>query len=261
MDWGNVFSTVGDIASAATAGYNIYSGIKNMNTARDYYDALAGSAEKQDEIATDQWAINKPLMQKQGALSGLELDKAIAMAPGLLSAQYDLYGRSLDQQGKDMNLYDSSRGILSRFFDESEKGLDPTTEMDRAGTAVENAMAGAQGQLARNLTRRGISLGGDQATHMTQQNIISKALGKAVARNEAFQTTADTNYNRLGNAANVRSGMGATVTAPRTPAISLGNPTGALANVSTTQNNIAQAASQAAGTAFNDAAYLLTRNN
>mgnify|MGYP003586291926 CR=1 FL=1 len=255
----SVLNVTGKIAPIASAGYNIYSGINNANAAGEYYDTLAGTAELQDKIAKEQWAINKPLMQKQGALSGLEMDKAIERTPGILSAQYDLYDRGLEQQGLDMDLYGQTRGILNKFFTESEDGINPQTEMNRSGLAVENAMAGAQGQLSRNLSRRGIQLGGDQAVDATNQSLINKALGKAAARNEAFRAAKETNYSRLGNAANVRSGMGATVTAPKTPQINLGNPAASLAASAATTGQLAQGASQAASAAFNSAGYDLAR--
>jgi len=263
MDFFSALDTVLNVASkaapVASAIYNISSGISNNKVAGDAWDTVAGTAAKQDQIATDQWAVNKPLMQKQGVLSGLELDQAIARTPGLLSAQYGLAERGLTQQGKDMDLYDSSRGILSKFFDESEKGIDPRMDMDRAGAAVETAMAGADGQIARSLGRRGVSLGGDQAQQLTQQSIINKVLAKAGARTSAWQTGRDTNYARLSNATNVRGGMGATVDTPRAPSISLGNPAASLAASSDTTAKLAQAASQAAGAAFNEAGYNLTR--
>lgn len=255
----SVLDIAGKVAPIATAGYNIYSGINNASAASDYYDTLAGTAELQDKIATDQWAINKPLMTKQGTLSGLELDKAIAKTPALLDSQYDLAGRSFVQQGKDMDLYDSSRGIVSKFFDESIEGINPQTEMNRSGLAVENALAGAQGQISRNLARRGVQLGGDQAVTSTNQALINKALGKASARNEAYRAAKETNYNRLGNATNVRAGMGATVTAPSTPSVSLGNPVSALSSSAATTNALAQGASQASQAAFNEAGYAMNR--
>lgn len=255
----SVLGAVGQVGSIASAGYNIYSGINNANAAGDYYDTLAGTAELQDKIAKEQWAINKPLMQKQGTLSGLEMDAAISRAPAILSAQYDLYSKGLAQQGLDMDLYGQTRGILNKFFDESENGINPQTEMNRSGLAVENAMAGAQGQLSRSLSRRGIQLGGDQAVDATNQALINKALGKAAARNEAWRSAKETNYSRLGNAANVRSGMGATVTAPKTPQINLGNPAASLAASAATTNQLAQGASQAASAAFNSAGYDLAR--
>lgn len=255
----SVLDVAGKIAPIASAGYNIYSGINNANAAGKYYDTLAGTAKLQDKIAKDQWAVNKPLMQKQGTLSGLELDAAIARTPGLLSSQYDLAERGLAEQGLDMDLYGQTRGILNKFFDESENGIDPQAEMNRSGLAVENAMSGAQGQLSRTLSRRGIQLGGDQAVDATNQALINKALGKAAARNEAWRSAKETNYSRLGNAANVRSGMGATVTAPKTPQINLGNPTASLAASAATTGQLAQGASQAASAAFNDAGYTLTR--
>lgn len=255
----SVLDVAGKVAPIASAGYNIYSGINNANAASKYYDTVAGTAEQQDKIAKEQWAINKPLMKKQGTLSGLELDAAIARTPGLLSAQYDLAERGLAEQGLDMDLYGQTRGILNKFFDESENGIDPQGEMNRSGLAVENALSGAQGQLSRTLSRRGVQLGGDQAVDATNQSLINKALGKAAARNEAFRAAKETNYSRLGNAANVRSGMGATVSAPKAPQISLGNPSASLAASAATQSSIAQNASQAAGAAFNEAGYALTR--
>lgn len=255
----SVLGAVGQVGSIASAGYNIYSGINNANAAGDYYDTLAGTAELQDKIAKEQWAVSKPLMEKQGVLSGLEMDTAISRAPAILSAQYDLYRESLTQQGLDMDLYGQTRGILNKFFAESENGIKPQTEMNRAGLAVENAMAGAQGQLSRSLARRGIALGGDQAVDATNQSLINKALGKAAARNEAWRSAKETNYNRLANATNVRAGMGATVSQPTTPQISLGSPAASLAASAATTNQLAQGASQAASAAFNDAGYTLTR--
>lgn len=255
----SVLDVAGKVGGLVSTGYNIYSGIQNMNAANDYYDVLAGTAAKQDAIANDQWAINKPLMQKQGTLSGLELDAAIARAPTLLSGQYGLAERGLAEKGLDLDLYSQTRGILSKFFDESENGINPQAEMDRAGLSVENAMAGAQGQLGRSLGRRGISLGGDQSTHLANQSLINKALGKAAARNEAWRSAKETNYSRLSNAANVRGGMSATVTAPKTPVISLGSPASSMAASAETSATLAQDASKAASSAFTEAGYGLTR--
>lgn len=257
---GSILNVAGQVGGLAATGYNIYSGINNANQASKYYDALAGTAAKQDAIATDQWAINKPLMQKQGQLSGLELDAAIANTPGLLSKQYGLVDRGLTEQGLDMDLYGQTRGILNKFFDESENGIDPGTEMNRAGATVESALSGAQGQLSRNLARRGVSLGDDQSTSIANQQLINKALGKAAARNEAFRSAKETNYNRLGNAANVRGGLAANVATPTTPQINLGNPAATNASSAATTAALAQAASQAANSAFNEAGYGLTRN-
>lgn len=265
MDFFSALDSVLNVASkaapVASAIYNTTTGINNARIANDSWDAVAGTAKKQDEIATDQWEVGKPLMKKQGVLTGIELDQAIARTPGLLSAQYDLAQRGLGEQNADMDVYRDSRGILSKFFDESEKGIDPNTEMNRAGAAVETAMAGADGQIARSLGRRGVSLGSDQATQLTQDSIINKALAKAGARTSAWQTARDTNYSRLGNAANVRAGMGATVTPPRAPAISLGNPAASLSSSAGTAATLAQAASQASNAAFNEAGYNLTRQH
>lgn len=255
----SVLDVAGEVAPIASAGYNIYSGINNANAASKYYDTVAGTAEQQDKIAKEQWAINKPLMQKQGKLSGLELNAAIENAPALLSSQYGLYAKSLGQQDKDLDLYDSTRGILNKFFAESEEGINPGLEMNRSGAAVENAMSGAKAQLDRTLSRRGIGLGSDQSTYLTNQSLINKALGKAAARNEAYRSAKETNYNRLANASNVRSGMGATVSRPSTPQISLGNPVSALASSAATTGALAQGASQGAQAAFNEAGYNLAR--
>ena len=256
---GRVIDIASDIGGLVSTGYNIYSGINNMNTANEYYDTLAGTAEMQDKIASDTWKIQKPLMTKQGTLSGLELDAAIAKTPGLLSKQYDLADRGLTEQGLDMDLYGSTRGILNKFFDESENGINPGLEMNRAGATVESAMSGAQGQLSRSLGRRGIQLGEDQSTTLVNQQLINKALGKAAARNEAYRAAKDTNYNRLGNAANVRAGMSAKVAAPQTPQINIGNASSAASSSAATSSSIAQAASQAANAAFTEAGYGLSR--
>lgn len=254
----SVLGTVGKAANVASAGYNIYAGINNMKQANDSYDVMAGSAKLQDDIAREQWALNKPLMQQQGALTGMEMSLAQQRMPALLNQQYDLSGQSMTQQGKDLALYDSSRGLLSKFFNESEKGLNSGIEMNRAGASVENAMAGADANNARNLARRGVSMNSGQAITAQQQSLIQKALAKAGARTNAFNMTRDTNYNRLGNAVNVRQGLNSAGAAiPQTQGISLGNPVTAAAASTATASNMAQNASAAAGQAFNEAGYVL----
>lgn len=258
---GSVLDTVGKVANVATTGYNLWSGINNANAASDYYDLVAGSAELQDTIAKDQWAIGKPLMTKQGELTSMELGKAQTNLPGLLDKQYSLAGKTLDANAADLALYDQSRGVLSKFFTESENGIDPAAEMNRAGSAVEMAMAGAEEQNARNLARRGVRMDSGQATAASQAAAIQKALGKAGARTNAWNAARDTNYARLGNAANVRAGMSANADIPSTPSISLGNPATTASSAGSTAASLAQGASTAATQAFNDVGYTLTRQH
>lgn len=256
----SVLGTVGKVANVASAGYNIYAGINNANQAQKSYDTMAGSAELQDKIAKEQWAINQPLMKQQGALTGMELGLAKERLPALLNQQYALSGQGMTQQSKDLDLYDSSRGLLSKFFNESEQGLNSGIEMNRAGASVENAMAGADANNARNLARRGVSMDSGQAISAQHQSLIQKALAKAGARTNAFNMTRDTNYNRLGNAVNVRQGLDSAGAAiPQTQGISLGNPVTAAAASTATASNMAQNASQSANQAFSEAGYALGR--
>ena len=97
-----------------------------------------------------------------------------------------------------------------------------------------------------------------QAITAQQQSLIQKALAKAGARTNAFNMTRDTNYNRLGNAVNVRQGLNsAGVATPQVQGINLGNAAGSAAESSATASNMAQNASAAAGQAFNEAGYAL----
>lgn len=253
------FDTVSSILNVATTGYNLYAGISNTQAAADYSKALAGTAKLQDTIAKEQWAIQKPLAQKQGQLTGLELNAAIAHTPEILNQQYGLAKNALTSQQADLDLYDDSRGVLTKFFDESMKGLDPNQEMNRAGATVENALAGADNQTARTLARRGVSMDSGQAVSAAHQSAIQKALAKAGARTNAWNQTQATNYARLGNAANVRGGLAANADVPTAPTVNIGNAANTAANASTAASNLVQTASQAANAAFADAGYGLNR--
>ena len=256
---GGFFDTVSSILDVATTGYNLYSGISNANAASDYSKTLAGTAKLQDEMAKEQWAIQKPLSQKQGSLTGLELDYAIANEPGILNQQYGLARNTLGAQQADLDVYNGSRGVLTKFFNESQNGLDPGQEMNRAGSTVENALAGADNQNARNLGRRGVSMDSGQAVAAGQQSAIQKALAKAAARTNAWNQTQATNYARLGNAANVRQGLSANTSVPTAPTVNIGNASSTAANAASSASNLVQQASQAANAAFNDVGYGLNR--
>jgi hypothetical protein len=253
------FDTVSSILDVATTGYNLYAGIKSTQAASDYSKTLAGSVGLQDTMAKEQWAIQKPLAQKQGKLTGMELDKAIAYEPGILDQQYGLAKNALTSQQADLDLYDDSRGVLTKFFDESMDGLDPGQEMNRAGATVENALSGADNQLARNLARRGVSMDSGQAVSAAHQSAIQKALAKAGARTNAWNQTKATNYARLGNAANVRGGMAADASVPTAPTVNIGNAASTAAGTTAGAANLVQTASQAANAAFADAGYGLNR--
>ena len=253
------FDTVSSILNVATTGYNLYAGIKSTQAASDYSKTLAGSVALQDTIAKEQWGIQKPLAQKQGQLTGLQLNAAIAHEPGILNQQYGLAKNALTAQQADLNVYNDSRGVLTKFFDESLKGLDPNQEMNRAGATVENALSGADNQTARTLARRGVSMDSGQAINAAQQSAIQKALAKAGARTNAWNQTQATNYARLGNAANVRAGMSADTAVPTAPTVNIGNAANTAANASAGAANLVQTASQAANAAFADAGYGLNR--
>lgn len=253
------FDTVSSILDVATTGYNLYSGINNAKAASDYSEILAGSAELQDQISKEQWGIQKPLSQKQGTLTGLELDAAIKNEPGILNQQYGLAKNTLNAQQSDLDVYNGSRGVLTKFFDESLKGLDAGQEMNRAGSTVENALAGADNQNARNLARRGVSMDSGQAVSASQQSAIQKALAKAGARTNAWNQTQATNYARLGNATNVRQGLSANTNVPNAPTVNIGNASSTAANAAQSASNLVQSASQAANAAFQDVGYGLNR--
>ena len=253
------FDTVSSILNVASTGYNLYAGIKSTQAASDYSKTLAGSVSLQDSMAKDQWAIQKPLAQKQGMLTGLELDKAIANEPGILDQQYGLARNALTAQQSDLNLYNDSRGVLTKFFDESMTGLNAGQEMNKAGATVENALAGADNQNNRNLARRGVSMDSGQAISAAHQSAIQKALAKAGARTNAWNQTQATNYARLGNAANVRGGMSANASVPTAPTVNIGNAANTAAGTTAGAANLVQTASQAANAAFSDAGYGLNR--
>ena len=253
------FDTVSSILNVATTGYNLYAGVKSAQAAADYSKTLAGSVGLQDTMAKEQWAIQKPLAQKQGTLTNAQLDAAIANEPGILNQQYGLARNALTSQQADLDVYDDSRGVLTKFFDESLKGLDQGQEMNRAGATVEKALAGADNQNNRNLARRGVSMDSGQALSAGQQSAIQKALAKAGARTNAWNQTQATNYARLGNAANVRGGLGADARVPNAPTVNIGNAAQTAAGATVGASNLVQTASQAANAAFNDAGYGLNR--
>lgn len=253
------FDTVSSILNVATTGYNLYAGIKSSEAASDYSKTLAGSVGLQDTMAKEQWAIQKPLAQKQGQLTTAQLNAAIANEPGILDQQYGLARDALTSQKADLDVYNDSRGVLTKFFDESLQGLNPGQEMNRAGAAVENAFAGANDQNNRNLARRGVSMDSGQALSAAHQSAIQKALAKAGARTNAWNQTQATNYARLGNATNVRGGMAADASVPNAPMVNIGNPAQTAAGTTAGASSLVQTASQAANAAFNDAGYGLNR--
>lgn len=294
-----VSNAVTPIAQLGLTGYSLYNGMQNANAASDYYDTLAGTAEMQDQIAKDQWGIQKPLMEKQALASGSDLDiynanagnrsaiagqeyantrasnnlsgislgKAGQYLPGLLDQQYELAGRQLASQNADQNLYDSSRGIVAKFFDESLNGVNPATEMNQASNAVEQSFAGANNSLNRELARKGVSLGSGQALAASQQQAIQKALAKAGARTNAWNEAKATNYSRLGNAVNVRNGLDGAISTPNVSSVnsanmsapnsgvSLGGAASTAGAAGSTSAALAQAASKAAADSFTTAGY------
>lgn len=103
----------GDLLGTVSTGFDIYSGIQSMNTADKMYDIAAGSAAKQDSIASDQWAISKPVAQKEAEVSksdaNIYLGDASARA-GILDKQYAA-------QTNELGLYNQYMpGIQSTYY-------------------------------------------------------------------------------------------------------------------------------------------------
>lgn len=194
LDW------LDDLLSGAGSIYGMWQSYNMGEKAGDYYDQAGKMAALQSMIEAEKWQRYKDMYTP---LEQARIDSEL----GLLPLKTDYAKQMLGEQVKDLDLYGQYRNIDEQFLKESQEGLDLNQEMGRAQADVAQSFKGAVSNMLRDSARMGVNPNSGKFASSMGQLARDKALATAGARTNAYSQGRDTNYNRLGNAVNIRKGL------------------------------------------------------
>lgn len=240
MGWSDFFNAG---LSAVGTGLGLYQGQQALSTSEDHYEILAGSAQKQDKIASDQhefWEENwKPVEQKQ---AGQALDYYDRMTPALLDQVWENQQFRLDQSEKYRPLENALIADASRPKQDYIDQLVGMVEGDVAAGFDKSAQI-----MNRNLTRIGVDPGSGRQLTEVNRNAMNRALTEVIGKHNARMTGEDKWRNVTSSALNYNSGVPLPQTPTNTGQQSLNTALQGMANSAEITSNLATTAAESAG--------------